>query len=184
VTPLVHTIVPVAVALALAACDGGSSSGGGTLDSPYVGTYKGAATATVSTQKRSRSVSDNVTVFVHRDGLVQVGEAESTIYLSGPLRGDSLSISEDAAALIDPHCEGKIELNGSFASPGAGNAIFQGHWSSQDTHCFGVSGSITGTVTVERTGFDARASRVLQTGNPAMLKAFRRAAGIPEGAKR
>lgn len=174
-TPLIRRAAPAAAALLLAACGGGSSSGGGTLDSPYVGTYKGAGTATVSTDTRSRSISDNVTVFVHRDGLVQIGEAESTIYASGPLRGDSVSFSEDAATLIDPDCDGTIVLTGSFSSSADGNAIFRGRWSSQDTRCFGRRGAVSGTITVERTSPAARASRVLQTGNPAMLKAFRRA---------
>lgn len=174
-TRLMHATAPFALALLIAACGGDSSSGGGTLDSPYVGTYKGAGTATVSTDSRSRSVSDNVTVFVHRDGLVQIGEAESTIYASGPLRGDSVSINQDAATLIDPECEGTVVLTGSFSSTTDGNAIFRGRWSSQDISCFGVPGTVTGTITVERTSPGARASRVLQTGNPAMLEAFRRA---------
>lgn len=166
---------PVAAALLLTACGGDSSSGGGTLDSPYVGTYKGAGTAKVSTDIGARSVSDNVTVFVHRDGLVQVGETESTIYASGPLQGDNVSIEEDAATLIDPECDGTVALTGSFSASGEDKAIFQGRWSSKNVSCFGVPGTVTGTITAQRASPGARASRVLQTGNPAMLEAFRRA---------
>jgi len=163
--------------LLLGACGGGSSSGGATLDSPFVGTYKGAGTFEVTTGSRSRSTTDNVLVFVHRDGLVQVGETQSTIYASGPLNEQVVVMREEAATLIDAACSGEVFLTGSFNITGGDQAVFRGRWSSREATCFGASGFIDGTVTVERTSTRAKGSRVYQTSQPALRELFRDAAG-------
>jgi len=170
-------IMAASAVLSMAACSGGSSSGAGTADSPFVGTYKGAGTVRVKTDTGSAAVNENVTVFVHRDGLVQVGETQSTIYASGPLNGDNVRITEDASVLIDPACTGTVVLDGSFTFSGDDGAVFRGRWSSRDASCFGTAGEVSGPVTVERASVDARASRVFETGNPAIFEAFRAAAG-------
>jgi len=175
-TRLLKIALATAIALLLAACGGDSSSGASTSNSPFVGTYKGTAAVEVRTHLRSRSASQDITVFVHRDGLVQVGETDASVHASGPLDGDSVVLGDTAAALIDPDCTGTVALDGSFSFSTNGNALFQGRWSSQNTVCFGVPGALGGRLTAQRTAPTARGSRVFQTGNPAMREAFRRAA--------
>jgi hypothetical protein len=165
-------------ALALAGCGTDSSSGAGTADSPFVGTYRGSSVATVTTPGRTRSAREGFAVFVNRDGLVQLGSAGSTIYASGPLRGDRLDIAIDAGALVDPSCSGIITLTGVFSPDGPEDkAIFEGRWSSRDLHCFGTAGELDGPITAQRTNPQARASRVFETNSPALQQAFQQAAG-------
>lgn len=163
-------------ALLLAACGGGSTTGGGTANSPFVGRYDGTTTVTVSTRDSSAAATEPITLFVNRDGLVQLGDEQSTIYASGPLRGDAVRIDGDAAALVDPDCSGTITLAGVFRATGENGAAFEGQWSSDDASCFGVSGTVSGQMTASRSDTRARASRVFETSSPALRRAFRQAA--------
>ena len=169
--PGCRMLIP-AFALLLAACGGGSSSGAGTANSPFVGTYNGTTTVTVSSDVGSRTVSEPVTVLVNRDGLVQIADAQSTVYASAPLEGDSVVIDGDAAALVDPGCTGTITLAGVFEAGNDGGATFQGGWSSVGTSCFGIAGTIQGSTTATRVNPAARASRVFETASPVMQRAF------------
>lgn len=162
-------------ALALAACGGGSSTGGGTADSPFVGTYKGSSRAAVSASAGTRTAGESISIFVHRDGLIQLGDAGSTIYVSGPLNGDRIHLEGDAAVLVDPDCSGTVVLSGTFTTGNNDSAAFQGNWSSDDVSCFGVSGELGGPVTAQRVNREARTSRVFETNSPALLEAFQRA---------
>ena len=166
----------LAAALALSACGGGSTSGAGTADSPFVGRYTGSTVITVSAPGRSQTVRESVSIFVNQDGLVQFGDAESTIYASGPLHGSRVRIASDAAALVSDHCSGTITLAGSF-SRGPDDAAFEGQWSSINAACFGVSGDVSGPFVAERASPNARASRVFETYSPALLRAFEELAG-------
>lgn len=172
-----RALLTISAALALAACSGDSSTGGGTADSPFVGTYKGSSTARVSATAGTRTANESITVFVNRDGLVQIGNADSTIYASGPLDGDRVRISGNAAALVDTACTGTITLTGTFSLSGPDGATFDGSWTSENTTCFGTPGELRGPIEAQRIGPDARASRVFETNSPALLEAFRRAAG-------
>lgn len=172
---LVSWALTAGATLVLAACGGGSTSGGGTANSPFVGTYEGATTVTVSSDAGSGKATEPVTIFVHRDGLVQVGDAQSTIYASGPLRGSSLRIDGDPAALVDADCSGVITLTGDFEAGEDGAAAFEGSWSSSNASCFGIAGSVSGPVTASRTTTNARGSRVFETSSPALRRAFREA---------
>lgn len=163
-------------ALLLAACGGGSTTGGGTANSPFVGRYDGATTVTVSARARSGTVTEPITLFVNRDGLVQVGDAQSTIYASGSLRADTVRIDGDAAALVDPDCSGTITLTGVFQAGDGSGAEFEGEWSSVNAFCFGVAGAVSGSLTASRSNTRARASRVFETSSPALRRVFRQAA--------
>lgn len=165
----------VGVSLLLAACDNGSTTGGGTANSRFVGTYDGVTTAAVSSATRAASVSASLTVFVHNDGLVQIGDAQSTIFASGFLRGSRVRIDADAAALVDGSCSGTITLAGTFEASDGG-VEFTGEWSSAGAACFGTAGTIDGQVTASRVSTHARATRVLETSSPALRRAFRQAA--------
>lgn len=168
-------LIPAFVLL-LAGCGGGSSSGGGTANSRFVGTYDGFTSVTVSANDGAAAASESVTVFVNQDGLVQVGDARSTIFASGPLRGDTLRIDGDAAALVDPNCSGIITLTGVFETGDDGGAGFEGSWSSSDAQCYGTAGTVDGTVTASRVSANARASRVFETSSNFLQRAFRQAA--------
>lgn len=163
------------LALLLSACGGGSSSGGGTANSPFVGTYEGVTSVTVSSTSGTAAASESVMIFVNRDGLVQVGDAQSTIYASGPLQGNDVRIDSSAATLVHPQCEGTITLAGAFQTDGEGGASFEGNWSSADAACFGAAGNVDGSMTASRINTNARASRVFETSSPALLRAFREA---------
>lgn len=164
-------------AVLLAACGGGSSTGGGTANSPFVGTYNGLTTVTVAADSGSEIVNESVAIFVNRDGLVQLGDAQSTIYASGPLQGSTVRIDRDAAALVDPDCSGTITLVGAFEPGDAGGTTFEGAWSSSNAFCFGVAGTVSGFLTASRINSNARASRVFETYSPVLLRAFKAAAG-------
>lgn len=163
------------LALLLTACGGGSTTGGGTTNSPYVGTYNGATTVNVSTDSGSGTAADAVAVFVHPDGLVQLGDPGYTIYASGPLLGSKVRIEGDASELVDPDCSGTVSLTGTFESGGEGGAEFAGTWSSTGATCFGVPGTVSGPVTAARESTRARASRVFETSSPTLRQAFRQA---------
>ncbi|MDZ7840519.1 MAG: hypothetical protein U5R46_06820 [Gammaproteobacteria bacterium] len=163
------------LALLLAACGGGSTTGGGTTDSPFVGTYNGATTVSVSTDTGSGTAADAVAIFVHPDGLVQLGDPGYTIYASAPLRGSKVRIEGDASELVDPECSGTVSLTGAFEPNGEGGAEFAGTWSSAGASCFGVPGTVSGPVTASRGSTRARASRVFETSSPTLRRAFRRA---------
>lgn len=168
--------LPAAIlALALASCNGGSSSGGGTADSPFVGTYKGSTAVTLKSESGSHTTSEPIAVYVNPDGLVQVGRGESTIYASGPLHKDRVNITDDAAAMVKPDCSGSITLTGIFSPGGDGGASFTGSWSSDGAACAGVAGELTGTVTATRVSAYARATRVFQTGSEVLQRAFDKA---------
>jgi len=166
----------VSAALALSACSGESTTGGGTANSPFVGTYTGASSARVSAVSGVLAAQEPVSIFVHRDGLVQFGDAGSTIYVSGHLHGDRVRVREDAAALVHPSCSGTITVAGTFSLSGSGHAAFNGEWSADSVICFGTPGDLDGPIYAERIEGEARASRVFQTNSPALLKAFRNAA--------
>lgn len=172
-----HRVPILAVALLLAACGGGSTTGGGTADSPFIGTYDGSTTVNVSSDAGSGTATEPMTIFVHRDGLVQLGDARSTIYASGPLRGSTVRIDGDASTLVDPDCSGTITLTGAFEDGEDGDAAFQGNWSSSNAACFGVAGSVSGPLEATRATTSARASRVFETSSPALRRAFRQASG-------
>lgn len=161
----------------LVACDGGSSTGGGTQNSPFVGTYNGATNVTVASNAGTETASESITIVVNRDGIVQVGDAHSTIYASGPLSGDRLRIDGDAAALVDPECSGTIILAGTFEAGSGDEVRFRGSWSSDSTSCFGISGTVTGPIEAARVDADTRASRVLETSSPTLRQVFRDIAG-------
>lgn len=163
------------LALLLAACGGGSTTGGGTTNSPFVGTYNGATTVSVSTDSGSGTAADEVAVFVHPDGLVQLGDPRYTIYASAPLLGSKVRIEGDASELVDPDCSGTVSLTGTFESDGEGGAEFAGTWSSTGATCFGVPGTVSGPVTASRGSTRARTSRVFETSSPTLLQAFRQA---------
>lgn len=163
-------------ALLLAACGGGSTTGGGTANSPFIGKYDGETTVTVAARARSGTVTEPITLFVNRDGLVQFGDSQSTIYASAPLRGDTVRIDGDAATLVDPDCSGTITLTGVFQAGDDSGAEFEGEWSSVDVSCFGVDGAVSGPLTASRSNTHARASRVFETSSPALRRAFRQAA--------
>jgi len=164
-------------ALMLAACtDSTSTSGGGTANSPFVGTYQGTTTVAVSSNTGAASVSESATIFVNRDGLVQIGDNASTIYTSGPLQGSAVSLDGDAAALVDEGCSGTITLSGGFKTVAEGGAEFRGEWSSSDARCYDTAGTIDGSLTASRVNTDARASRVLETPFGVLRRAFREAA--------
>lgn len=165
-----------AALVALGACGGGSSSGGGTANSPYVGTYKGSTTVNVAARARSGTVSEPISIYVNPDGLVQIGDGESTIYASGPLHDDSVRIEDQASAMVAGDCSGVITLSGSFSpADEEGGAVFDGTWSSEDLSCFGVTGAVSGPVNASRVDEQARATRVLETASSALLRAFRQA---------
>lgn len=168
-------VLVAGIVLLLAACGGGSTTGGGTANSPFVGTYDGSTTVNVSSDAGPGTATEPVTIFVHRDGLVQLGDAQSTIYASGPLRGSTVRIDGDASALVDTECSGTISLAGAFEADEDGGAAFQGSWSSSDAACFGVAGTISGLLEATRVSTSARASRVLETSSPALRQAFRQA---------
>lgn len=162
-------------ALLLAACGGGSTTGGGTTNSPFVGTYNGGTTVNVSTDSGSGTADDDVAIFVHPDGLVQLGDPGYTIYASAPLVGSKVNIKGDASELVDPDCSGTVSLTGTFESGGEHGAEFAGTWSSAGATCFGVPGTVSGPVTASRGSTRARASRVFETSSPTLRQAFRRA---------
>ena len=166
----------VGAVLSLAACGGGSDSGAGTANSPFVGTYRGSSTVTVDTPVRSQTVDKAISVYVNPDGLVQVGDGEATIYASGPLHGDSVRLEEDASEIVEAECSGTISLAGKFAQTDGGGAVFTGNWSSGGASCFGVGGTVSGPASATRVSLRARATRVFQTNNATLLQAFRRAA--------
>lgn len=166
----------VSAALALSACSGETTTGGGTANSPFVGTYTGASSARVSAISGVLAAREPVSVFVHRDGLVQFGDAGSTIYVSGYLQGDRVRIREDAAALVHPSCSGVITVAGTFSLSDGGEAAFEGEWSADNVVCFGAPGDLDGPIYAERIKGEARASRVFETNSPVLLKAFRNAA--------
>ncbi len=170
-------VLAAGIALLLAACGGGSTTGGGTSNSPFVGTYEGSTTVNVSSDAGPGTATEPVTIFVHRDGLVQLGNAQSTIYASGPLRGNVVRIDGDASALVDADCSGVISLTGSFETDEDGGAAFRASWSSSNTACFGVAGTVSGPLEATRVRTSARASRVLETSSPALRRAFRQASG-------
>lgn len=168
-------IITAGLVLILAACGGGSTTGGGTTDSPFVGTYNGETTVSVATDAGSATASDPVTIFVHPDGLVQLGDPQYTIFTSAPLLGNAVAFEGDASELVDPDCSGTISLNGTF-SPGDGDgAEFEGTWSSSNAACFGVAGDVTGAAAAARGNIRARTSRVFETSSPTLRRAFRRA---------
>lgn len=169
--PLAMGIAVVATAL-LTGCGGGSSSGGGTANSPFVGTYNGATAVTVVTRAGSETASNPISMFVNSDGLVQFGADRSTIYASGFLHGNNLRIVANAAVTVDPQCSGTITLSGNFSRDG-GSAKFEGQWSSQRAECFGISGTVSGPISAIRSDPHARTSRVFETHNPTLLRAFR-----------
>lgn len=162
-------------ALLLSACGGGSTTGGGTTNSPFVGTYNGATTVSVSTDSGSGTAADAVTIFVHPDGLVQLGDPGYTIYASAPLLGSKVRIEGDASELVDPDCSGTVSLTGHFEPGGEDGAEFTGTWSSTGATCFGAAGTVSGPVTAARESTRARASRVFETSSPTLRQAFRRA---------
>lgn len=166
-------VLALSAALALAACGGDSSSGGGTADSPLVGTYNGTSSVRVSASGGARSAGESIAIFVHQDGLVQFGTSDATIYASGPLQGDMLRIEDDAGALVDPECSGTITLSGKFTLGDAGKATFEGSWSSENVSCFGRPTDLEGTVVAGRVKPGAEASRVFETNSPALLEAFK-----------
>lgn len=168
-------VLAAGIALLLAACGGGSTTGGGTANSPFVGTYEGSTTVKVSSDAGPGTATEPVTIFVHRDGLVQLGDAESTIYASGPLRGSVVRIDGDASALVDADCSGVISLTGTFEADEDGGAAFRGSWSSSNAACFDVAGTISGPLEATRVRASARASRVFETSSPALRQAFRQA---------
>ncbi|MFZ0485738.1 MAG: hypothetical protein WAL83_01975 [Arenicellales bacterium] len=174
-TWFVKYLPPVGLAMALAACGGSSSSGGGTANSPFVGTYHGSTAVTVTAGSGPHTMNEPIAVYVNPDGLVQVGRGESTIYTSGPLHEDSVDITDDAAAMVEPGCSGTITLSGTFSSGRDGGAGFTGTWSSSGASCAGLSGEVSGTVTATRVSTYARATRVFQTGNATLLRVFREA---------
>lgn len=167
----------ISAVLALSACSGDTTTGGGTADSPFVGTYRGSSTVTVTASEGSRTAGEAIAVFVNRDGLVQIGDPGGTIYASGPLAGDTVRISADAPAMVDPACSGTITMTGTFSLTGGEEAAFSGRWSSDDVTCFDRSGDLSGDVAAERVNGEARASRVFETNSPALLEAFRPATG-------
>lgn len=170
-----HTLA-LAAGLTLAACEGGSSSGGGTANSPYVGTYAGSSTVTVSARAGSGTATESISIYVNPDGLVQIGNGESTIYASGPLRDNSVRIRDRASALIGTDCSGTLALSGELSPADEdGGAVFLGTWSSDDVSCFGVAGTVSGPVSATRISPAARATRVFETASTALLRAFRQA---------
>lgn len=175
-TRFVRCLSVLGVIVSLAACDGGSSSGGGTANSPFVGTYKGSSTVTLTTANGSQTLEESISVYVNPDGLVQVGDGEATIYASGPLQGDSVHLEDDAATIVDPTCTGRIGLEGRFSSAVGGGAVFTGSWFSSNASCFGVAGTVSGPVSASRVSPGARATRVFQTSSATLLRAFRQAA--------
>lgn len=166
-------ILALAAALGLAACDGGSSTGGGTQNSPFVGKYRGATTVTVSTPAGTHTAEAPMSIYVNPDGLVQFGDDNSIIYASAPLQGKQVRVKGDAAALVDAECSGSVSITGSFSDNPAGQTAFQGQWSSNNAACFGVHGRVTGRLSARHASPDARASRVFETHSPALLRAFR-----------
>lgn len=177
VTRSSRRVLALFIVVLLAACDGGSTSGGGTQNSPFVGTYNGSTNVTVATNAGAETASGPITIVVNRDGIVQIGDAQSTIYASGPLTGDTLRIDGDAAALVDPECSGTITLTGTFEAEGGSGAGFRGNWSSGSTSCFGITGTVTGPIEAARIDTDTRASRVLETSSPTLRQVFREIAG-------
>lgn len=171
-----RVLAPIILVL-LAACDGGSATGGGTENSHFVGTYHGSTNVTVATDAGTETTRASMTIVVNRDGIVQIGDAPSTIYASGPLTGDTLRIDGDAAALVDPECSGTITLAGTFRADGGSEAVFRGNWSSNSTSCFGITGTVTGPIDAERIDSSTRASRVLETSSPTLRQVFREIAG-------
>lgn len=163
-------LAALAAAAWLAGCGGGSSSGGGTANSPFVGTYEGETRVTVSAETRA-AASGPVTIFVHRDGLVQFADAQATVFSSGPLRGDSIHITGDAASLVGPECSGSIALAGTFTISGD-DAGFEGRWLSDRARCGGVAGQLAGSISASRTATEARASRVFETRAEILRRAF------------
>ena len=174
-TGVARYLPPLALALVLAGCNGGSSSGAGTTNSPFVGSYKGSSAITVSTAAGSKTLRETIWVYLNPDGLVQVGDGESTIYASGYLHGNTVRIEDDAATVVDPSCSGTVALAGTFATAGGG-AAFTGQWSSRGASCFGITGTVSGPVTATRVATYARATRVFQTNSSTLLRAFREAA--------
>jgi len=166
-------LLMLAAAALLAGCGGGSSSGGGTANSPFVGTYDGSTDVTVTTDVRA-AASAPVTIFVHRDGLVQVADAQSTVFASGPLRGDSIHITSDAASLVATGCSGSITLAGTFTASGD-EAAFEGRWFSDRAGCSGVAGQVAGSMSASRVESRARASRVFETSAGVLRRAFAQA---------
>lgn len=162
------------LALCLTACDSGSTTGGGTSNSLFVGTYEGSTTVAVSTARGTSTVSESVSIFVNPDGVVQFGGDGSTIYASAPLTSRSVRVERDTAALVDPDCSGTIVLTGTFETRGDG-AEFNGSWSSSNSSCFGSAGTVSGPVTARRVDPNARASRVFETSSGALRRAFREA---------
>lgn len=166
-----HAVTFAALSL-LAACGGGSTSGGGTSNSVFVGTYSGSTSLTVTSSSGTRSASQRISIYVHEDGLVQLGEDGSTIYASGLLRDDSVYINGDAAILVAPDCSGAISISGSFSIEDEEGAVFDGVWSSTGASCFGVAGEVTGSVTADRTSPSTGSSRVIETNSPALRQAY------------
>jgi len=158
--------------LVLAACGGGSSSGGGTASPGLAGTYQGSTDLTVSSGQRTRQESSGLKIFVHDDGLVQIGHSVSTIVASTPLLGERIDYQGEAAALVDPACTGSISLQGVFRRS-SDTVVFNGAWSSSGVSCFGVPGDVRGAVNARRVEADARASRVFETASPVLTRAFR-----------
>lgn len=173
-TGVARYLFPLVLALVLVACNGGSSSGAGTVNSPFVGTYKGSSAVTVSTAAGSKTLHQTIQVYLNPDGLVQVGDGEATIYASGYLHGNTVRIEDDAATVVDPACSGTVALTGTFTASNSG-AAFAGQWSSSGASCFGVAGTVSGPVTATRVATYARATRVFQTNSSTLLRAFREA---------
>jgi hypothetical protein len=171
---LARYLPTIGILLSLVGCGGGSDSGGGTANSPFVGTYRGSSAVTVTTQAGSQTLDETISVYVNPDGLVQVGDGEATIYASGPLQRDTVRLEDDASEIVDPGCSGTINLAGRFAPVDGGGAVFTASWSSSDASCFGVSGAVSGPVSATRISLRARATRVFQTNSGTLLRAFRR----------
>lgn len=174
-TETMKLVMVLVFSVGLGACSGGSVTGRGTSNSPFVGTYKGSTAISVSVEDGSQTVQDSVSIFVHRDGLVQFGDASSTIFASTPLRNSEVGFDGAASALVDPQCGGTISLSGTFSPADNAGASFEGTWSSSSASCFGTAGTVSGPITATRVNSDARASRVFETNSSALLRAFRKA---------